>query len=163
LTAKAASAEDWDAYCREVAKRVETWLDQGIGACWMRRSDAAQIVAGALQFFDNQRYELDCYVIMPNHVHVILRPLEPQENSVEKILQSWKRHTSREINALVGRSGMLWQEESFDRIVRDEEHLYRCIQYIGRNAKYAGLAIEDCTRWIRPSWEERGWKFDDHP
>jgi REP element-mobilizing transposase RayT len=163
LVAKVASADDWEAYCREVAKRVEAWLDQGMGACWMQRSDAAQIVADALHHFDDKRYALGCYVIMPNHAHAILRPLEPQTESLEKILQSRKRHTSREINALVGRSGMLWQEESFDRIVRDEEHLYRCIQYIGRNAKYAGLAVEDCPRWIRPSWVERGWKFDDFP
>jgi hypothetical protein len=56
--------------------------------------------------------------------------------------------------------GSLWQEETFDRIIRDEEHLWRAIQYIGANPAKAGLAPGACPVWIRPQWLALGWKFD---
>ncbi|MGA2030786.1 MAG: hypothetical protein ABSG68_00890 [Thermoguttaceae bacterium] len=98
---------------------------------------------------------------MPNHVHGIFRPLRPKSLPLEKILQSRKLRTSREINAVLGRSGPLWEEESFDRIIRDEEHLYRCIHYIGGNPAKARLQPDQWRKWTRPSWESLGWKFDD--
>lgn len=127
----------------------------------MKQAAASRIVSDALKYFDGERYELGCYVVMPDHVHAVIRPLAPRENPLETILQSRKLRTARAINALVGRSGTLWQEESFDRIIRDEEHLYRCIQYIGRNPRMAGLVGENWRRWIHPTWEELGWRFED--
>lgn len=53
----------------------------------------------------------------------------------------------------------MWQEESYDRIVRDEEHLWRCVQYIGRNPQQAGLPADQWRRWIDPRWEQAGWGF----
>ncbi len=97
---------------------------------------------------------------MPNHVHVVVRPFERDEKALEQITHSWKRYAAQEINKLIGVCGALWQEESFDRIVRDEEHLWRTIQYIGRNPKKGGIAREDFEIWIRPSWEELGWKLE---
>ena len=94
---------------------------------------------------------------MPNHVHAIIRPLG--NLSLEDIVASWKKFTSRRINALEGTSGYLCQQESFDRIIRDAEHLWRTIQYIGRNPKLAGLPVGSCPLWIRPEWEALGWKF----
>jgi hypothetical protein len=57
--------------------------------------------------------------------------------------------------------GELWQEESFDRIIRDEEHLYRCIQYIGNNARTANILRARWRRWLRPEWEALGWRFEE--
>jgi putative transposase len=151
----------WEAFAHALMVKVEAWLDEGMGECWMARPEVSQIVARALHHFDNDQYELGCYVLMPNHLHAVLRPLRPQILPLEKILQSRKRHTAREINALVGRCGSLWQEESFDRIVRDEEHLYRCIQYIGSNLVKARRPSWRGLRWVRPEWETLGWKFDD--
>jgi REP element-mobilizing transposase RayT len=153
--------ENWEAFARAVMVKAEAWLDNGMGECWMARPEVARIVAQAVHHFDNDQYELGCYVVMPNHVHAILRPLRQQILPLEKILQSRKRRTSREINAVVGRSGLLWQEESFDRIIRDEEHLYRCIQYIGSNLAKAGMPPGQGLRWVRPEWEELGWRFND--
>ncbi len=146
---------------RALMIKVEAWLDEGMGQCWMARPDISQMVTDSLRHFDNDQYELGCYVVMPNHVHGIFRPLQPKSLPLEKILQSRKRRTSREINVVVGGRGSLWQEESFDRIIRDEEHLYRCIQYIGRNPAKARLRSDQWRRWVRPSWESLGWKFDD--
>jgi putative transposase len=153
--------EHWEAFTRVLFTKVEGWLDEGMGKCWMNRADVSRIVEDAFHHVDDDQCEFGCYVLMPNHMHAIIRPLHPETLPLEKILQSRKRRTSREINALLGRSGALWQEESFDRIIRDEEHLYQCIQYIGRNPRKAGLAPGQFRRWLRPSWEPLGWKFDE--
>ena len=62
---------------------------------------------------------------------------------------------------LVSLTGPLWTQESYDRIIRDEEHLYRVLQYIGNNPAKAGLPEPQWQRWIDPEWEKVGWKFDD--
>ncbi len=144
----------------ETMRRVEHWLDQGMGSCRLKEPAVAKIVVDALHHFDGERYQLGCYVVMPNHVHAIVRPLECDTDPLERILQSRKRQTSHEINRLLGLSGTLWQEESFDRIIRDEEHLYRVIQYIGSNPGRAGLVHGQCPLWIRPEWTQCGWRFE---
>jgi REP-associated tyrosine transposase len=153
------SNEKLEELARETMRRVEHWLDQGMGSCRLREPAAAQAVASAMHHFDGERYELDCYVVMFNHVHVVVRPFQGATDPLEKILQSWKRHTSLEINQQFGIEGRLWQEESFDRIIRDEEHLYRVLQYVGNNPGRAGLNPLNCLIWIRPSWEGLGWTF----
>ena len=141
-------------------RRIEGWLDQGMGSCCLKLPDVSRIVADAMHKTDGERCELGCCVIMPNHVHAVVRPLQPKSDPLEMILRSWKGATAREINELLGQSRTLWQRESFDRIVRDEEHLWRVIQYIGSNAAKARLPTDDVPLWIRPSWVECGWKFD---
>jgi REP element-mobilizing transposase RayT len=153
------SDEIWQRYSHEVMRRIEVWLDQGMGSCLLRQPEASATVCRALHQFDSQRYELASYIIMPNHVHVLVRPLDERDEALERILHSWKRYAAHEINLQRVRRGPLWQEESFDRIVRDEEHLYRCLQYIGSNAARAGLPLEACPRWARPDWESLGWGF----
>jgi putative transposase len=113
-----------------------------------------------MHHFDSVRYQLAAYIIMPNHVHALVRPILFTEDPLEGIIHSWKRYSARRINERLGQYGALWQRESFDRIVRDEEHLYQCIQYIGSNAKKAGIAPQACLRWIRPQWKTLGWDFE---
>ncbi|MDB5388160.1 MAG: hypothetical protein JWM11_3806 [Planctomycetaceae bacterium] len=149
-----------DVLSHETARRAERWLDQGFGSCVLADPQAAAIVLDSMHKFDNDWYELGAHVIMPNHVHLLIRPLQPAENPLETILKSWKSWTSREIHAKVGGDGTLWQQESFDRIVRDGEHLYRCIQYIGRNPENAGLSRMGCHCWLRPEWERLEWSFE---
>lgn len=141
-------------------RHAEKWLDAGYGACLLKNETCAAHVVDAMHYFEGDRCELGCYVIMPNHVHLVIRPLEPEEDPLESILQSWKRHTAYRINRHVGRRGALWQEESFDRIIRDEDHLYRSIQYIGRTPAFAGLRDGEFVLWINPAWEKLGWRFE---
>ena len=155
------SEADWESLARETMQRSEEWLDQGMGSCLLKENRAAEQVVKSMHYFDDERYELDCHAVMPNHVHLIVRPLVPDTYPLEKILQSWKTYTLREINGLFGLEGTLWQEESFDRIIRDEEHLYRAIQYIGGNPAKAGRSASECRLWLRPAWQELGWKFDE--
>jgi len=81
-------------------------------------------------------YDLGAFVIMSNHVHVLLRPLI----APSRLLQSLKGFTAREANRLLGRTGEpFWQAESYDHWVRDEEQYKRITKYIENNPVNAGL------------------------
>jgi REP element-mobilizing transposase RayT len=153
------SSELMDELWRELFRRIDRWLDQGYGSCRLRDPAAGQMVVDALHHFDGERYELGCYTVMSNHVHLVVRPLDEDDQALERVTHSWKRFTARQINGLFGLKRALWQDESYDRIVRDEEHLWRTIQYIGRNPLTAGFTRVVCPTWIRPDWERLGWRF----
>jgi len=145
----------------EVVERVERWLDQGMGSCVLSDSCFAAFVTEAMHYFDNECYELDAYVAMANHGHAIVRPLLCEEHPLETIVGSWKQFSSKRINACRGGKGELWQDKSYDRIVRDEEHLWRCLQYICRIPRNVNLAPGACPLWVRPDWSPLGWAFED--
>ncbi len=131
---------DWKTareYMRKFEEEREHWLDQGHGSCLLREPEAAAIVAESLDHFDRQRYLIDSYVVMPNHVHVLFKPLG--EHSLIDILHSWKSFTANVLNRKMNREGALWMHESFDTIVRDTEHLRACREYIAQNPKKARL------------------------
>lgn len=152
------SEEDWTKYAKEVTTCVEHWLDEGYGACHFRSQHWCEELLTRLQHFQDERYQLSCWTIMPNHCHLVMRAFEGY--SLEKLVGSAKGVAARNIQAALGMRGQFWQEESFDRIIRDEEHLWRVIQYIGRNPAKVGLAHENTwRRWIHPEWEASGWKF----
>jgi hypothetical protein len=154
------SRDEKEDLTRDVMRRVEAWLDQGIGSCVLRSGEVSAILVDAMHRDDGGAHEVACYVVMPNHVHAIVRPLTPATFPLEMVLQRWKGGSSYAINRHLGRSGTLWQREGFDRILRDEEHLWRAVQYIGRNPKNAGLSRAEARLWIRPSWVECGWQFE---
>ena len=124
-------------YRRMFDAKFHALLDAGYGACWLRHPDAARAVTDALTFFDTQRYALDEWIVMPNHVHAIVSPFDGWELS--SILHSWKSFTAKQVNRIVDRSGTLWQDESFNHIVRSEEHLDAFRRYIRANPAKAGL------------------------
>ena len=104
---------------RDFRRQVERYLDQGAGACHLRRPEIADLVAGALQFFHEQRYLLREWVVMPNHVHVLFWPMPNQV--VSTIVKSWKQFTSTRAKPLLGlRAGRFWQPEAYDHWVRDD-------------------------------------------
>lgn len=159
LTSSSQHEDRWEALTRVLMERIEGWLDEGLGCCVLRESFAADCLEQKLRHFDGVQYDLCALVLMPNHVHLLVKPYS--DHPLERIEQGWKAYSSREINAARGASGPLWQHESFDRIVRDEEHLHRCIQYIGDNPRRAGLAPHEARRWIRTDWIAAGWGFND--
>jgi REP element-mobilizing transposase RayT len=118
--------------------QLDQELDQGYGACVLNEPEVAEIVEGALRHFDGERYWLGSYVIMPNHVHVLVRPV--MQHSLADILHSWKSFTAHAIGNALGRTGSLWQDESFDHIVRNEHQLGRFGLYISANPSKARLA-----------------------
>ena len=104
---------------KDLRRQVERYLDKGAGECHLRRPEVATMVADALKFFHEKQYVLDEWVVMPNHVHLILWPM-PNE-TLSAILQSRKRHTARQANLILGRTGeTFWQSESYDHWIRND-------------------------------------------
>jgi REP element-mobilizing transposase RayT len=124
-------------YLRRFGKQFHDLLDSGHGACLLRNPAHSAIVESALLHFDDTRYQLGGYVVMPNHVHVLLAPAP--DHTIGSITGSWKRFASREINKLTGSEGSLWQHESFDHLVRDAGSLEGFRRYIRQNPEKARL------------------------
>lgn len=115
------------------ASEINEHLDQGYGACPLRESGNARIVAETLRHFDGDRYELSDFVVMPNHVHVLFAP--GMDQKLADIVQSWKRQSARMINMRMGASGRLWQPDYWDRLIRNERHFDWVKGYIAANPK----------------------------
>jgi hypothetical protein len=125
-------------YHARFTRRFMEYLDRGLGVCVLRDPAAATIVVNSLGRFDGDRYHLGDFVIMPNHVHVLVCLLGDTE--IESLCASWKHYTAREINRLFRKSGRFWQEESFDHLVRSPAQFHRFCAYIADNPRRAGLA-----------------------
>jgi type I restriction enzyme R subunit len=119
----------------------EAWdqqLDNGAGACLLAKPEFSQVVADSLRHFDQDRYLLSDFVVMPNHIHLLAA--FPTEEAMLAQCRSWKRFTGREINERARRRGEFWQLEQFDHLVRSPEHFEQYRQYIADNPRKAGLA-----------------------
>jgi len=135
----------------------ENWLDAGHGDCLFGLREARDILEDKLRQGAPDHMETMAYVCMPNHAHGLLRPLRGMK--LEEGLKRIKGGSAVEVNRALGRSGSLWFGESFDRIVRDRRHLWRCLQYIGNNPSKAKLRAGSHSRWVCEDWESAGWKF----
>ena len=114
-----------------------------MGSCPFKEKKASELLADTLTHFDGIRYDLDEWVIMPNHVHVVVTPKANFE--LTNILHSWKSFSARQVNDLLNRKGVLWQDESYDQIVRSEIHHYRIGEYIRRNPEKAGVMVHQAS------------------
>jgi REP element-mobilizing transposase RayT len=124
----------------DARRRKQALLDAGHGSCALRDPRIATLVEHALLFFDGDRYRLLAWVVMPNHVHVLIEA--GTTHSLASIVQSWKRQTARRANEILGRQGPFWQSDYYDRYIRDEEHFDSAVAYIHRNPVIAGLVSE---------------------
>lgn len=138
--------EEYAAWQRRTWRKMESVMDQCHGSCLLRQPELRRIVADALLFFENERSAMDGFVIMPNHVHLAARALGGYQ--IEDVLKSWKGFTSREINKLTGQKGQLWQEDSGNRIIRDEAHWLKVMRYIANNPAKAQLSAGTFTTWF---------------
>jgi REP element-mobilizing transposase RayT len=90
-------------------------------------------IVSCLRHFDGIRYELVGFVLMNDHLHVLVNP--EMSCRLENILHSWKSYTAHELQRNHGRLGAVWQDESFDRIVRNQEELREKMQYMVNNPR----------------------------
>jgi REP element-mobilizing transposase RayT len=142
------SDSDWKEYHERFGERMESWLDAGSGECVLRRPEIRSMVEKCLTRFDGDHYDLGPWVIMPNHVHLLLRPREGYKLS--KILQGIKGVSAKECNEILERTGQpFWQEESFDHIVRSQAQFDRFVRYISENPVKAKLKDGDYSKSSR--------------
>ena len=119
------------------------------GPHWLRQHEVATLVASSLHFMDGKRYDLDCYCIMSNHVHLVMTPRRDEHGeywAMQNILHSLKGYTAGKVNRLLGRTGAFWQHESYDHYVRDDDEWRRIRWYVISNPVKAGL-VSDSAEW----------------
>ncbi len=138
--------------------RVETYLNAGYGACYLRQPRIAVIVENNWHYFDRNRYKLIAWVVMPNHVHVMIEILEGRP--LDRVIHSWKSYTANEANRLLKRKGKFWFPDYYDRYIRDERHFANAIRYIHQNPVKAGL-VERAEDW--PFSSARLWNAGCQP
>ena len=106
------------------------------------------ITLKSILFWDTQRWDVYSVVVMPDHVHLLAHPrlieatLPERFHDLSEILHSVKSYTSHRINARRGRSGCVWQDETYDRIIRDEDEFEEKWQYNRTNPVKAGLVAQ---------------------
>lgn len=108
--------------------------------------EIAQLVANAMHFHDKKSYQLHCYSIMPNHVHLLITQDE-KAPILYKIIASIKRHSAVRANRLLQQVGeAFWVDESYDHLVRNEKEFENITSYILNNPVKAGL-VENKNDW----------------
>ena len=139
------------------SSEIDVELNQGHGECLFKNDDLAKLVADAMKHFDGTRYELLAWCVMPNHVHAVLKTAESVE--LETVLHSWKSFTSHEINKRLGRSGTIWQKESYDHLVRDGEDLRNQVTYVLDNPGKARLGG---WKWVGCVYQDFAARRSEH-
>lgn len=115
------------------------------GPVWLRDPRVAAILEQALHHGEKVRemYTLDAWVIMPDHMHVILKPHE----TLPQVMCWLKGRTARKANRILGRTGLpFWQQESYDHWIRSAAELRDLVFYVEQNPVHAGL-VASAEQW----------------
>jgi type I restriction enzyme R subunit len=134
-------------------RQVQSCLDRGLGQCYLRDLRCIQILRAKILAWDGIRCHMGDFVIMPNHVHLLVTPARGEE--LEMILKQVKGASAVECNRILGRTGAFWQAESYDHIVRSIEQLEQYRQYIATNPANAGITVGADACYVA-SWMD-GW------
>jgi len=127
-------------------KKFDTALDKSLNEpYWLREDRFASVVADSLHFNDGKEYDLICFSIMSNHVHLVLSTFK-KSIPLYSILQKHKRFTAWQCNNILNRTGSFWHPESYDHVVRDAGELKRVIKYSLNNPVKAKF-IKHWTNW----------------
>jgi len=117
--------------------------------------EIASVIKTTLHYPDKKDYNLICYCIMPNHVHLAFELLQKNKGII-KIMHSIKRISSLEINKRLSQKGTIWQSESYDRLIRDDKEMYFTIGYIVNNPVAAGL-VRASEEWPHTYFDKSVW------
>jgi REP element-mobilizing transposase RayT len=143
---------------------IDRYLDRAQhGPTWLRRPEVAQVVVNALHYGERNlaQYRLHAYVVLPNHVHVLLAP----RSDPVKILHSLKTFSAREANKLLDRTGLpFWQREYYDHWIRDDREFEKVRFYIENNPVAAGLVTSpEKYPWSSAAEASKDAGFDTAP
>jgi len=123
-------------------------LDKCHGTCVLKDPENSEIVANSFRKFDGSRYWLTDFVVMPNHMHMLV--VFPDDETMLKQCAGWKRFTGRKINRRIMESGRFWQQDGFDHLVRSEEQFQHFRRYIANNPKKARLREDEYVLYSNP-------------
>ena len=136
---------------------VDLLLDQSTNDAVFSIPEYANIMQDALRYFDGDRYDLQAWCVMPNHVHVVL--VTSPDVLLGKIVKSWKHSAAWSINKARGKSGSVFALDYFDRYVRNLRQAGTAIHYVEVNPVKAGLC-PTAADWLWGSayYRARGWQ-----
>ncbi|MEZ5345193.1 MAG: transposase [Pyrinomonadaceae bacterium] len=135
---------------RELLIKIDKYLDKGLGECHLGKPEIAIMVEENLLHFDGKKYKLHSWVIMPNHVHLLLTPKD--RYSLSEITHSAKSYSSSKANKILKREARFWFPEVFDRYIRDDEHFEKTWKYIELNPVTAGLCKHPYDGRFSSAW-----------
>lgn len=102
-------------------------------------------VFDAIRFLDNKKYELLAVVVLNDHVHIVVNPID----TLPKIMHSIKSFSAHQINKISNRKGKVWQDENYDRVIRNEGEFLEKINYIANNPIKANLVTKyEDYKWL---------------
>ena len=113
-------------YHRLFTKKMEDWLDEGVGSCVLKKRIYREEIEKVLMFSQGEKVEHEAWVIMPNHVHLLFSP----KVSMGGLVQTWKGVSARRIG-----EGSIWQKNYRDTLIRHGEHYANVVRYIRKNPK----------------------------
>jgi len=116
---------------------IEQYLESGYGSCHLGKPNVAIVVADTLKHFDEKRYILHAWCIMPNHIHIIVEP--KLGFALSNIIHSWKSFTANIINKEMNSRGQFWQKDAYTHIIRSEKEYHFQVDYTWKNPDKAGL------------------------
>ena len=149
---------------RQFFKKYDSLLHQNcMGPHWLINDSIAEVVSESLHWGNGDRYHLISFTIMPNHVHIVLKPIVREKEKMEKrgkkgevtymladIMESFKKYTARKANEILKRSGRFWQHESYDHLLRNKTELKRAIRYTLHDAVRAKYVL---------NWQDYKWSY----
>ena len=128
---------------------------------WTLPGDARDIALNCCLFPNRKMAGIHVAVVMPEHVHLVLTPLQDGNEgpfSLPEITQSIKSVSAHRINRLLKRSGPVWLEESFDHVLRSSESLAEKVEYVRQNPVRRGLCkAPEEYRWLWVNPERFDW------
>ena len=120
-------------------------LDDCHGSCLLRKPELAAEVGKSLLHFDDEKYDVERFIVMPNHVHVLIQMRTGFD--LRKQFREIQRYSARQINKLIGRSGELWQGEPFDHVVRSAKQFVYLQNYIRENPTKGNVPEGEYLFW----------------
>lgn len=139
-----------DGYVQKISSQpLDTKTKQFAIDCYLDRSsqgayffdEETTVMKEILLAFDGELYELLSFAVMPNHIHIVVKPL----CDLAVIMQKIKGKNARVLNERLGLQGAFWAKEYYDKVLRDAKQIRTTVEYVLNNPIKAGL--ED--------WEER--------
>ncbi|MCK4312482.1 MAG: transposase [Candidatus Cloacimonetes bacterium] len=148
--------------CGNSFEIIDNYLDLcKEGPKWLKDDRIANVVRDNLLKMNKVQYELYCFCIMPNHVHVLLKPKIKFRNipySLAEIFRGHKGVTARKANLILHRSGQFWHAERYDHYIRDDEDFYNIAWYIIMNPVKAKL-VKHYREW-KFTWIEKDLEYE---
>ncbi len=113
---------------KQKQQAIDNYLDTSSSGAYLN----GEVLKYLYNFFkakDKDLYDLVAFCIMPNHIHLLFKPLD----TLSVVMQKLKGASSHNINKILNKSGKFWAGDYYDKAIRDEEHFFVVYEYIKNN------------------------------